>query len=101
MSTLADRFVAFNEAASIRGISRSTQYARIATGQISPPRRNGPRLRGWLLSELMAELQQLPAGVPHRPYNLKAQNFQKPPNEWPERPDEKVPQKKKNRQPLD
>lgn len=79
MSEPKDFFVPFNQSAGIRGISRSTQYARIATGLISPPRRNGPRLRGWLHSELMAELKQLPAETPRRPDNLKSGKLYKPP----------------------
>lgn len=95
MSESQDRIVPFNEAARIRGISRSTQYTRVAAGLISPPRRNGPRLSGWLHSELMAELKQLPTEMPRRPDRLTSKKAHKPPNEKPMDSDESSPPEEK------
>jgi predicted DNA-binding transcriptional regulator AlpA len=90
MTEPKDFIVPFNDSAGIRGISRSTQYARIAAGLISPPRRNGPRLSGWLHSELMAELKQLPAEMPRRPDHLKSKKIHKPPKKKPQEPHESI-----------
>lgn len=57
---MEDKFIRCNQVEDLTGLSRSTLYRKITTGEFPKPVKISPRASRWRLSEVAAWMESIP-----------------------------------------